>query len=129
MTGFSPTWLALREGADADARSVALIDALAGPAQHRVIHDLGCGTGSMSRWLAPRLPGPQHWVLHDHDPALLEHAAATMPATAADGAEITVETRQHDITRLTAVDLAGAHLVTCSALLDLLTDGEVDQLA
>ena len=27
-----------------------------------VIHDLGGGSGAMGRWLAPRLPGPQHWV-------------------------------------------------------------------
>ena len=26
------------------------------------IHDLACGTGSMGRWLAPLLPGPQRWV-------------------------------------------------------------------
>ena len=30
-----------------------------------VVHDLGSGTGSMMRWLAPLLPGPQTWVLHD----------------------------------------------------------------
>jgi hypothetical protein len=34
----------------------------AAPATGRwVIHDLGCGTGAMGRWLAPVLPGPQHW--------------------------------------------------------------------
>ena len=43
-----------------------------------MIHDLGSGTGSMSRWLAPRLPGPQHWVLHDRDADLLARAAAGM---------------------------------------------------
>ena len=32
-----------------------------------VIHDLGGGSGAMGRWLAPRLPGPQHWVVHDRD--------------------------------------------------------------
>jgi SAM-dependent methyltransferase len=129
MSGFSPTWLALREGADADARAADLVDVLGPDPDRRVVHDLGCGTGSMGRWLAARLPGPQHWVLYDHDPDLLAHAAATMPGTAADGAAVTVETRRHDITRLTAGELAGASLVTCSALLDLLTAEEVDRLA
>ena len=46
----------------------------------RVIHDLGCGTGSMGRWLAPRLPGPQHWVLHDRDADLLRARRRRRPA-------------------------------------------------
>ena len=41
-----------------------------------VIHDLGGGSGAMGRWLAPRLPGPQHWVVHDRDADLLELAVA-----------------------------------------------------
>jgi SAM-dependent methyltransferase len=129
--GFSPTWLALREGADADARAAGLVDLVRThlTGAQPVIHDLGCGTGSMARWLAPRLPGPQHWVLHDRDPALLEHARATMTGTAADGTGVTVQTRLGDVTRLTADDLAGASLVTASALLDLLTLDEVDRLA
>ena len=49
------------------------------PAARSVIHDLGCGTGSMGRWLAPLLPGPQHWVVHDRDADLLEVAAADLP--------------------------------------------------
>ena len=67
----------------------------------------------MGRWLAPRLPGPQHWVIHDRDPALLELVEA--PA----------EARLSDITQLTPGDLAGASLVTASALLDLLTRDEL----
>jgi len=129
MTGeFSSSWLGLREPADADARAADLVDRLdlAAPV---VVRDLGCGTGSLGRWLAPRLPGPQHWILADRDPALLEHAAATMVRTAADGSPVTVETRLGDVTALTAGDLAGTSLVTCSALLDLLTEGEVDAIA
>lgn len=94
-----------------------------------MIHDLGCGSGSMGRWLAPQLSGPQHWVMYDHDPELLAHAAANMVGSAADGSPVTVETRQADITRLSAEDLAGATLVTASALLDLLTLEEVAGLA
>jgi SAM-dependent methyltransferase len=122
----------LREVADAQARSPELLEPLrrdlAGAAP-LVIRDLGCGTGSMGRWLAGRLPGPQHWIMYDRDPELLDHARAKMVDTAADGAPVTVETRQRDITGLTAADLAGASLITASALLDVLTLDEVNVLA
>src|SRR6187397_2174928 len=93
----APQWLALREPADAAARSEELAGRLArhlpatGP---YVIHDLGGGSGSMGRWLAPRLPGPQHWVVHDRDADLLELAAADPPGRAADGSAVTVEARR-----------------------------------
>ena len=130
MTGeFSSAWLALREPADAAARAAGLVESLRADLRPPlVIRDLGCGTGSLGRWLAPRLPGPQHWILHDRDPGLLRHAAANLPGAAPD-ATVTVETRQSDVTALTAADLAGTSLVTCSALLDLLTAEEVDALA
>jgi hypothetical protein len=125
-----PSWLALREPADAEARSRALVVELgrhwpAGPA---VVHDLGCGTGSMGRWLAPRLPGPQHWVLHDRDAELLVHAAADSVQRAADGCTVTTETRADDITRLDPGALSGASLITASALLDMLSEDELDRL-
>ena len=120
----SPEWLLLREPADAAARSAELAGRLAGhlaTAGRLVIHDLGGGSGAMGRWLAPRLPGPQHWVVHDRDAALLELAATGAPGPAADGAAVTVEARRSDISRLRSHDLAGASLITASALLDLLT--------
>jgi hypothetical protein len=83
----------------------------------------------MARWLAPLLPGPQHWVLHDRDSDLLEAATAEPPGPAADGAAVTVETTQSDISRLHSGDLAGATLITASALLDMLTAEEVAGLA
>ena len=46
------------------------------------------------------------------------------PGPAADGAP-SVETRRSDITRLEAGDLAGASLITASALLDLMTGDEL----
>ena len=68
-----PDWLDLRERADAAARSRALV----GQLRRRVladgpllVHDLGCGTGSMARWLAPLLPGmvpPPHPMLPGTD--------------------------------------------------------------
>ena len=117
----SPEWLRLREPADAAARSgelaERLAEQLAGPL---VIHDLGGGSGAMGRWLSPRLPGPQHWVVHDRDADLLDLAVAASPAPTA-----TIEARHSDLTRLTPDDLAGASLVTASALLDLLTEDEL----
>jgi len=121
-------WLVLREPADAAARSLDLVKHLGRhlPADGcRVIHDLGCGTGGMGRWLAPLLPGPQHWVVHDRDADLLEVAAADLPGPAADGSAVTVEPRQSDITGLDTGDLADAGLVTASALLDMLTGAEL----
>jgi len=127
----SEEWLALREPADAAARATDLVDQLARrlPADDlQVIHDLGCGTGAMGRWLAPLLPGPQHWILHDRDADLLEAAAADPPGPAADGAAVTVEARESDVGRLAPGDLAGATLVTASGLLDLLTSDELTGL-
>ena len=124
----SSQWLRLREPADAAARSLDLASRVVGMldgAAPMVVHDLGCGSGSMGRWLAPLLAGPQHWVLHDRDRDLLGVAAADPPRAAADGAPVTVETRQDDLTRLGADDLAGASLVTASALLDMLTAEEL----
>ncbi|MFZ4182332.1 class I SAM-dependent methyltransferase [Streptomyces sp. R02] len=134
---YAPEWLQLREPADAAARSYDLLDPLrirlanlpgrAGGGL--VVHDIGCGTGSMGRWLAPRLDGTQHWVLHDRDPYLLHFAAVASPCSAADGSHVTVETRRGDVARITPDALAGASLVTASALLDVLTREEVGALA
>jgi hypothetical protein len=120
MTATFVDWLRLREPADAAARSVELVEELRrhlpanGPL---VIHDLGGGSGSMGRWLAPRLPQPQHWVIHDRDEDLLALAVADPPAG------VTVEARRSDITRLPPLD--DASLVVASALLDMLTADEL----
>lgn len=139
---FAPRWLELRERADAAARAPELLHPLLewlsarqapggppGSPGPLVIRDLGCGTGSMGRWLAVRLPGPQHWILHDLDPLLLAHAGARLPVTAADGTPVDTTTRRGDLATLTAEDLVGTSLVTASALLDLLTREEVEALA
>jgi hypothetical protein len=127
----SPGWLVLREPADAAARSAELADRLRQhlpAAGQLVIHDLGGGSGAMGRWLAPRLPGPQHWVVHDQDADLLELTLADAPGPAADGSAVTVEARRSDITRLAPGDLAGASVVVASALLDLLTARELRRM-
>ena len=123
----SPEWLVLREPADAAARSAELAERLRrhlGAARGLVIHDLGGGSGAMGRWLAPRLPEPQHWVLHDRDAGLLDLAVLAAPASAS----VTVEPRLSDVTRLDPDELAGAGLITCSALLDLLTADELARM-
>ncbi|MEV4312580.1 SAM-dependent methyltransferase [Actinocrispum sp. NPDC049592] len=118
MTTIPPEWLRLREGADAAARSTDLVELLkAQLGGDLTIRDLGCGTGSMGRWLSPKLPGRQRWILHDRDPQLLA-LAITDNAIA----------EQRDITGLRASELAGTSLVTASALLDLLTAEEVTDL-
>jgi hypothetical protein len=125
----SREWLALREPADAAARNRELVDQLRRHASApHVIHDLGCGTGAVGRWLAPMLSGSQHWVLHDRDAELLAIAAAAPLGPAADGAAVTVETRRSDVTRLEPLDLAGATLITASALLDMVTRDELARL-
>ena len=122
-------WLTLREPADAAARSTELIAELLPHLCFDVpvtIHDLGCGTGSMARWLAPQLPGPQHWVLHDRDEDLLARVAA--PAPHPDRYPVTCETRRDDVTRLDPDELAAASLITASALLDMMTADELGRL-
>ena len=49
-------------------------------------------------------------------------------ARTADGTAVTVEARRSDITRLAPRELAGASLVTASALLDLLTADELARM-
>ncbi|MFC5748728.1 class I SAM-dependent methyltransferase [Actinomadura rugatobispora] len=127
---FTPDWLALREPADAGARAAELLAPLrahlarTAAAAPLVVRDLGCGTGAQARWLAGRLPFPQRWILHDRDPGLLARARASLPPS------LPAEAREGDVTALTAADLAGTtSLVTASALLDLLTFDEVDDLA
>jgi hypothetical protein len=120
-TRVSRDWLDLREGADAAARSRNLVERLLQrlPAERLVVHDLGSGSGSLGRWLAPQLPGLQRWVLHDRDPDLLAAAGSDPPEDAV------VDVRLGDVTRLERDALADASLITASALLDLLTDSEL----
>lgn len=86
MTGFSAQWLALREPADHRARDASLRDQVVHDLTHlaRVrpgpiqIVDLGCGSGSNLRALAPHMPASQHWTLVDYDPALLSAARSAL---------------------------------------------------
>lgn len=116
---FSTAWLSLREPFDAAARSVALAECFAAalPARPRIL-DLGAGTGSMFRWLAPIIGRRQHWILADADAALLEQARAPR-------AEPLVANLANDLDRLPFASIDG---VVCSALLDLVSEQWLNRL-
>lgn len=119
---FSADWLALREPHDAAARDGAAarlrLDARLATVRPppgtpwRVI-DLACGTGANLRWLAPRLGGPQQWLMVDHDDTLLGRITAPE-----EGVDI-VRQRLDLMAALETLPWHAAHLVTASALLDL----------
>jgi len=90
MNEFSAQWLGLREPVDHRSRNQDLqaqvIDYLT---QMKTVYpgivrltDLGSGTGSNLRALAPQLSSMQHWTLIDYDIALLHTARATLLAWA-----------------------------------------------
>jgi SAM-dependent methyltransferase len=143
VSRFSEHWLALREGADANARATALLPALrlwlhaqlpANDTTPKVanILDLGCGTGSNLRWLSPRLAKPQHWTLLDNDPQLLAQADLALqhwtglPVQSGDGNLLQLNNGVS--ATLTRADLDRQipsldefHLLSASALLDLVS--------
>lgn len=90
--GFSTQWLALREAADHRSRQIALqnnvSDYLNWVAKEQArpiqITDLGSGTGSNLRALAPYLTAQQAWTLVDHDSNLLQAARTNLALWADD---------------------------------------------
>jgi hypothetical protein len=120
------SWLALREPADKGARSAALTQAIAAalPDDRPLrILDLGGGTGSNVRYLSSRLPLPQQWLVVDRDPDLLAEVAGP-------SADCHVDTLCRNLGSLDDPALfAGRHLVTASALLDLVSDQWLSALA
>ena len=134
-------WLRLRESADAAARSERLTRMIAEALPVGVpvsVLDLATGRGSNVRYLAGRLPSPQHWLAVDRSAALLAglreqmstwgvargHAVRTAVEACVIrgvGFECDVETRQMDLGALDRKIFAGRHLVTASALLDLVS--------
>lgn len=149
MSGFAADWLALREPFDAAARSRALIAELRThlPRGERLeILDLGAGAGSNLRYLAPLIGGAQRWRLADHDPRLLETAIATTHAWADErgstvkrvgsalairGGDLECEVACEfaDLADLADVDMPADGLVTAAALLDLVSQSWLDELA
>lgn len=149
MSGaFSADWLALREPFDRIARARALAARLVQrlPPRPRII-DLGAGTASLFRWLAPMIGRAQAWTIVDADAALLGQAfARTADWAEARGWRITTPGRALLIhtpggawrIEALATDFAddpsrlplGAHdAVVCSALLDLVSAAWAERLA
>ena len=119
-------WLALREPADVAARSSALTNAMADVLPHgppvRIL-DLGSGTGSNVRYLSPRLPGAQEWLLVDRDPDLLSEVPGGT-------ATCRIETLSRNLSTLDDAGIfSGRDLVTASALLDLVSARWLETLA
>lgn len=125
MSGFSAQWLTLREPYDRMARNGSVLDTLAAAfagVSAIAVTDLGCGTGSTLRAIAPRLPARQNWRLVDNDKALLSMAQAAAPA----GAGITTVALDLACDVEQAVD--ACDLVATSALLDLVSAAWLDRL-
>jgi SAM-dependent methyltransferase len=141
MGRFPADWLALREPADARARSAKLTRLVADRLKFKRaaelhILDLAAGTGANARYLAEVLPsGRVQWLLVDKDRELLARAAAQAAAqeTIDPLGLDQVETRVVDLASAfvpAAEDIcAGRDLVTASALLDLVSERWLRMLA
>ncbi|MGE3548267.1 MAG: hypothetical protein AB7L28_30375, partial [Kofleriaceae bacterium] len=160
MGEFSADWLALREAVDHRSRSAELATQIAAHVQSgdgggelraavRIV-DLGAGTGSNVRYLAPRLPMPQEWCLIDRDRELLRELPKRLSSWALDrGATVAghgsafeakggaldcrFDVRLADLSRLgqsAAVNglFDRRTLVTASALLDLVSAAWIETL-
>lgn len=129
MSGFSIDWLDLREHADRRARDATLrdqaltwLERARSPTKAPLIVDLGAGTGATLRALTT----PNNtliWRLVDNDHTLLTEAQHR------HGQEHQIETHTQDLTQLNALPLAGAHLITASALFDLVSKDFIQALA
>jgi hypothetical protein len=128
MSCFSADWLGLRERYDERARNPAVLAAASASVEKKSlirVVDLASGLGSMLRALAPRLASPQMWRLVDKNPELLAFAGQMMTPSAA----LAVEFCGLDLSHHLEGALDGKiDLVTASALLDLVSEGWLDQL-
>ena len=127
MSGFAADWLALREPYDAAACNAAVRDAaiaaIAGFDPVSIV-DLGTGTGSGLRALAPLIPARQTWRLVDNDLSLLARAAETERPPRVQVQAVPVDLA-HDLEAALdgAVDFA-----TTTALLDLVSEPWLERL-
>jgi hypothetical protein len=140
---FSAEWLALREPVDHRSTSAKLRAEVAKAFAHsdplRIV-DMGCGSGSNLRGLAPGLPQNQHWTLVDWDAALLAHAREALTQWAetsnADGQTLVLEKAgKHLRVNFLQADLArhvenaldiGVDLVTAAAFFDLVSEDWIE---
>lgn len=150
MGEFSAQWLSLREPVDhaarsAQVRAAMLVDLRKHHGEQlsglRVL-DLGCGSGSNLRALAPLLGPQQHWTLVDYDQALLAAARLALKQWAdqvvseqADSMRLKREDLTIDIS-FRAADLSSeldsllglpVDLVSASALFDLVSAQWADE--
>ncbi len=124
MTIVDPDWLAARVTADNAARAATLttllpklINYLIDPDVHDAtvqIIDLGAGSGANQRWLAPRLPIRQRWLHVDHNPVISR--SQPLPAET-----VIIDASVEALDELLVSSNDRRQLVTCSALLDVLT--------
>ena len=125
MSGFDPTWLALREPYDHAVRDLGLtktfVEAL-GPSPRLV--DLGCGSGSNLRFLSPHLPASQRWACVDNDPVLLDVLREKQPS-GVEAATICLDLAA----KLEDIPLEPGIGITAAALLDLTSVTWLDRLA
>ncbi|HET8997429.1 MAG TPA: class I SAM-dependent methyltransferase [Acetobacteraceae bacterium] len=146
---FDAEWLALREPFDARARNRNLAHRFAASLPERVtLLELGAGTGSLFRWLAPIIARPQQWLCFDEDE---NHLQRGVRLTASWGRRLgyTVEPGE-DETSLTLhtphgpwsmqgvgcdledppvfLPLDDVDAVVCSALLDLFSEQWLTEL-
>ena len=127
MEMFDAGWLMLREPVDHGSRADALLDPLGAVWRvrrwYRVL-DLGSGTGSNLRYLAPRLPPGQEWVLVEYD---LGHVR-TLSKVAVPTAVKSLSVVAGDLTNEGLRAIATVDLVTASALLDLVSEEWLNRL-
>lgn len=140
---FAADWLALREPVDHRSRNEAVTQALLDHLVHRpgdrtMIIDMGCGTGSTLRALAPPIAAktgrPQRWVLLDADAALLEEAERQVSVFLGSQpiARLTVSYRQLDLADTDALAALATRercdVLTGSALIDLVSAAWLDAI-
>lgn len=136
----SEAWLAERRAADTAAREPAahLLDRLAqlfaadpsaepspgpasGPKPPVHVYDLGAGTGANRAYLEPRLGFATEWTILDHDPVLLRHRS--------HGEARRILAGIAGVQSLVTTDAHSRRLVSCSALLDVVTYDDLERLA
>ena len=128
MRGFSSHWLSLREPYDTQARNQSVFNSVVSSYRYRSspirIIDLGCGSGAALRALAPHFSVEQRWRLFDNDRHLLACASRM------SFAGVHIEPIPLDLNRELEIALERpVNLVTCFALLDLVSENWLERFA